>query len=59
MPLTFSAAIHGAEIHCEIGTDIAMDRPVFCFSLIAAAQVISGGVLVRSLQVTPKLPCRT
>ena len=26
MPLTFSAAIHGAEIHCEIGTDIAMDR---------------------------------
>lgn len=49
MPLTFSAAIHGAEIHCEIGTDIALDRPVFCFSLLAAAQVISGGVLVRSV----------
>lgn len=47
MTLTFSARIDGRQIHCEIGTDHALAAPVFCFSLMAAPAVVSGGALVR------------
>lgn len=49
MTLTFSARISGAEILCDIGTDSALTAPVFCFSLMAAARVVSGGEMVRRL----------
>jgi len=47
MTLTFSARIEGRRIRCEIGTDHALTAPVFCFSLMAAPAVVSGGTLVR------------
>jgi hexosaminidase len=47
--LTFTAQIVGAEIHCEIGSNKALTAPTFCFSLMAAARVISGGILTRSV----------
>jgi hexosaminidase len=47
MTLTFTARIEGRQIRCEIGTDRALAAPVFCFSLMAAPQVVSGGTLVR------------
>ena len=47
MTLTFSARIDGRRILCEIGTDHALTAPVFCFSLMAAPAVVSGGVMVR------------
>jgi hexosaminidase len=47
MTLTFSARIDERQIRCEIGTDRALAAPVFCFSLMAAPKVVSGGTLVR------------
>ncbi len=47
MALTFSVRIDGAEIHCEIGSDIAIPAPVFCCSLMAVSKVVRGGTLVR------------
>ena len=47
MSLTFSARIVGRQILCVIGTDRALAAPVFCFSLMAAPKVVSGGTLVR------------
>ena len=47
--LTFSARIDGTEIHCDIGSDTALSAPIFCFSLMAAPRVISGGTLVHRL----------
>lgn len=47
MTLTFSARIDGHRIRCEIGTDRDFAAPVFCFSLMAAPAVVSGGTLVR------------
>ena len=47
MSLSFSARIDGRRILCEIGTDRALVAPVFCFSLMAAPAVVSGGTLVR------------
>ena len=47
MSLTFAARIDGHRIRCEIGTDRPLPAPVFCFSLMAAPAVVSGGVLVR------------
>ena len=47
--LTFTTRIEGSEIHCEIGSDTALSAPTFCFSLMAAPRVISGGVLVHRL----------
>ena len=47
MTLSFSARIEGRQILCEIGTDRALTAPVFCFSLMAAPAVVSGGTLVR------------
>lgn len=49
MNLTFDAAIDGNAIHCAIGSDTALAAPVFCFSLMAAPTVVSGGTLLRSL----------
>ena len=47
MTLTFTSRIDGRQIRCEIGTDRALAAPVFCFSLMAAPKVVSGGTLVR------------
>lgn len=49
MNLHFATHIAGAEIHCEIGSDTALSGAVFCFSLMAAPRVISGGTLVHRL----------
>lgn len=49
MTLTFTARIEGAEIHCQIGSAAAISAPVFCFSLMAAPEVVRGGTLIRSL----------
>ena len=49
MTLTFTARLNGAEIECLIGSDHALTDPVFCFSLMAAARVVSGGTLVRAV----------
>lgn len=49
MTLTFQARIEGEEIHCEIGSDTALSAPIFCFSLMAAPRVVSGGRLIRQL----------
>lgn len=49
MILSFEAQIVGRQIHCEIGSDIAISAPVFCFSLMAPAIVISGGTMIRSV----------
>lgn len=47
MTLTFTARIEGRQIRCRIGTDRALAAPVFCFSLMAAPAVVSGGKLIR------------
>ncbi len=47
--LTFASWIEGTQIHCEIGSDTALSAPILCFSLMAAPQVIAGGVLVHRL----------
>ncbi|WP_295074927.1 family 20 glycosylhydrolase [Tabrizicola sp.] len=47
MTLTFSSRIEGNQIRCLIGTDRPLAAPVFCFSLMAAPKVISGGTLGR------------
>ncbi len=49
MILTFDARIQGRDIHVEIGSDTALAAPIFCFSLMAAARVVSGGILIRSV----------
>ncbi len=49
MNLYFEAEIVGRQIHCEIGSDRAISAPIFCFSLMAPASVISGGTLIRSV----------
>ena len=49
MNLTFDATIQGAEIRCEIGSDIALSAPVLCFSLMAQPRVVSGGTMLRTL----------
>lgn len=49
MTLTFTARLVGAEIDCLIGSDRALTAPLFCFSLMAAARVVSGGTLARAV----------
>ena len=44
----FLAEIRGAEIHCSITSDGLLDAPVFCFSLMAPPEVVSGGSLIRT-----------
>ena len=46
MTLTFDARIEGEEIHCEIGSDVAISEPIFCFSLMVKPAVVSGCTLV-------------
>lgn len=47
MTLTFASRIDGNQIRCVIGTDRPLAAPVFCFSLMAAPKVISGGEMAR------------
>jgi hexosaminidase len=49
MNLTFDAMIIDNEIACEIGSDVALRAPVFCFSLMAAARAVAGCTLIRSV----------
>ena len=49
MILTFDAEIADRQIHCIIGSDKAISTPIFCFSLMAPAKVVSGGTVVRSV----------
>ena len=49
MILTFDAEIADRQIHCIIGSDTAISTPIFCFSLMAPAKVVSGGTVVRSV----------
>ena len=49
MTLSFAARIDGDLIRCLIGSDQPIAAPVFCFPLIAPAEVVSGGTMVRSL----------
>ena len=49
MNLTFDAKIVGRQIHCKMGSDTAISVPIFCFSLMAPARVVSGGTLIRSV----------
>ena len=44
----FSASIAGRHVRCRIGADRALRAPVFCFSLMAPARVVSGGRLLRA-----------
>ncbi len=47
MTLTFTSRIDGTQIRCLIGSDRPLAAPIFCFSLMAAPKVISGGTMVR------------
>ena len=47
MTLTFNTRIDGRHIVCEIASDEPLAAPVLCFSLMAAAQVVSGGTMGR------------
>ena len=47
MTLTFNTRIDGRHIVCEIASDEPLTAPVLCFSLMAAAQVVSGGTMGR------------
>ena len=49
MSLSFAARIDGNLIRCLISSDQPIAAPVFCFSLITPAVVVSGGTMVRSL----------
>lgn len=49
MKLTFTARLIGTDIDCLIGSDQALIAPVFCFSLMAAAKIVPGGIMVRSV----------
>ena len=49
MTRTFAASIKGREIHCTIGSDVALAKPTFCFSLLKTVEVVSGGILTRSV----------
>jgi hexosaminidase len=49
MTLTFTAESDGEKIICSFGTDTLVAAPVWCFSLMAAAHVLSGGTLIRSV----------
>lgn len=49
MTLTFHAEIQGRNIHCTLASDTPLSAPTFCFSLMAAARVVTGGTLTRSV----------
>ena len=49
MTLTFDARIVGREIHCEVGSDVAIAAPVFCCSNFVPSRVIAGGTLIRAV----------
>jgi len=43
MTARFDVRVQDREIHCTITVDAALSAPVFCFSLMAPGEVISGG----------------
>jgi len=49
MNLTFDARIVGTEIHCDIGSDVAISGAVLCCSLFVPSRVVSGGTLLRTV----------
>ncbi|PIE06581.1 MAG: glycosyl hydrolase [Rhodobacterales bacterium] len=49
MSARFEVEVKDREIHCTITVGEALSRPVFCFSLMAPGEVISGGKPVGSL----------
>jgi hexosaminidase len=49
MTFTFTATHDGETISCSIGSDTTVQSPVWCFSLMAPARVISGGTLTRAV----------
>ena len=48
MFLSFTAEIRGAQIHCTLTSQKNIEHPVFCFSLMAPPDVVSGGTLIHS-----------
>lgn len=48
MTLSFSAEIVGRGVRCLIGTDRPLSAPVFCFSMMAPVEVVSGGTQIES-----------
>ena len=49
MTAAFDARIEGRAIRCVITPDACFDAPVFCFSIMAPAVVVSGGTCIASL----------
>ncbi|MCB1347835.1 MAG: family 20 glycosylhydrolase [Maritimibacter sp.] len=49
MSPTFDVRLNGTEIHCTITVDRALTAPVFCFSLMLPARVVSGGTAGKAL----------
>ena len=47
--MEFSARIRGDEIVCEIASETDLISPVFCFSMLAPARVVSGGTILSSV----------
>lgn len=47
MTQTFCTRIDGRQMICEIGSDTCLAAPTLCFSLMAPAQVVSGGTMGR------------
>ena len=45
---SFTAEIRGTQIHCTLTPTEDFERPVFCFSLMAPPEVVSGGTLIRT-----------
>ncbi len=45
---SFTAEIRGAQIHCALTPTRDFEHPVFCFSLMAPPDVVSGGTLIRT-----------
>ena len=49
MNLTFDVRCEGREIHCRIGSDIALSAPVLCCSNFVPSVVVRGGTLLRTV----------
>lgn len=47
--LTYEAAIEGDAVRCRVGSPAPLAAPVWCFSLLGPARVVSGGTPIRSL----------
>lgn len=49
MILDFTARIDGPLIRCLLGSDCDLTAPVWCFSMVAPAEVVSGGTMIRAV----------